>query len=35
MSEGKELQKDLFNNKKTGWEDLNEDKKNEIYRYCN
>lgn len=35
MSEGTELQKSLFNNKRNGWEDLGEDKKNEIYSYCN
>lgn len=35
MSEGTELQKSLFNNKKNGWEDLSEEKKNEIYSYCN
>ena len=35
MSEATELQKSLFNNKKTGWADLSEEKKNEIYSYCN
>ena len=34
MSEGTDLQKKLFNNKKTGWENLNEEKKKEIYNYC-
>lgn len=35
MSEATELQKSLFNNKKCGWADLSEEKKNEIYNYCN
>ena len=35
MSEGTELKKSLFNDKKTGWADLSEEKKNEIYNYCN
>ncbi|MBR2743671.1 MAG: aminopeptidase [Clostridia bacterium] len=35
MSEGTELQKALFNNKKNGWESLEEGKKQEIYDYCN
>ena len=35
MSEGTELQKKLFNNKKNGWENLNDDQKNEIQEYCN
>ena len=34
MSEGKELQKKLFNQKKSGWENMNEDYKREIYNYC-
>ena len=35
MSEATELQKSLFNDKKCGWADLSEEKKNEIYNYCN
>ena len=35
MSEATELKKSLFNEKKTGWADLSEEKKNEIYNYCN
>ena len=35
MSEGKELQEMLFNNKKVGWESIDEVKKNEIMGYCN
>ena len=35
MSEVSELQKKLFNTKKNGWENLNDDKKQEIYNYCN
>lgn len=35
MSEGTDLQKKLFNNKKNGWENLEEQKKQEIYNYCN
>lgn len=35
MSEATELQKSLFNDKKCGWADLGEEKKNEIYNYCN
>ena len=34
MSEGTELQKKLFNEKKCGWEHLSEDYKREIYNYC-
>ena len=34
MSEGSDLQKKLFNNKKSGWEGLEENKKQEIYNYC-
>ena len=35
MSDAKELQKSLFHDKKNGWADLSEEKKNEIYNYCN
>ena len=35
MSEGKELQEKLFNNKKTGWENMSEEMKVEITNYCN
>lgn len=35
MSEATELQKSLFNDKKCGWADLEDEKKNEIYSYCN
>lgn len=35
MSEGKELQEKLFNDKKTGWENIDEAKKNEMMGYCN
>lgn len=35
MSEATELRKNLFNEKKCGWADLSEEKKNEIYNYCN
>ena len=35
MSEATELKKSLFNEKKCGWADLSEEKKNEIYNYCN
>jgi len=35
MSDATELQKSLFNNKRNGWVDLSEEKKNEIYNYCN
>ena len=35
MSEATELQKSLFNDKKCGWADLGDEKKNEIYGYCN
>ncbi len=35
MSEAAELQKSLFNNKKCGWADLSEEKKNDIFSYCN
>ena len=35
MSEGKELQEKLFNNKKTGWENIGDDMKQEINNYCN
>ncbi|MBP3502085.1 MAG: aminopeptidase [Clostridia bacterium] len=35
MSEGTELQKKLFNNKKNGWENLDDITKNEIFDYCN
>ena len=35
MSEATELQKSLFNNKKCGWADLSEEKKNDIFSYCN
>ncbi len=35
MSEGKDLQEKLFNNKKTGWENISESAKNEIMNYCN
>lgn len=35
MSEGTELQKKLFNNKKSGWENLNDGTKQEIQEYCN
>ena len=34
MSEGSELQKRLFNNKKNGWENLGEEQRQEIYNYC-
>lgn len=34
MSEGSDLQKKLFNDKKNGWENLSEEVKNEIYKYC-
>ena len=34
MSEGKELQKKLFNEKKNGWENLSSETKREIYNYC-
>ena len=34
MSEGKELQKKLFNEKKNGWEDLCIETKSKIYDYC-
>ena len=34
MSEGKELQKKLFNEKKNGWEDLSIETKSKIYDYC-
>ena len=35
MSEGTEIQKNLFNNKRNGWEGLEEEKKKEIFSYCN
>ncbi|MBO5348628.1 MAG: aminopeptidase [Clostridia bacterium] len=35
MSEGTDLQKKLFNNKKNGWEELNNEKRQEIFDYCN
>lgn len=35
MSEGKELQEKLFNNKKNGWENMSEEMKQEITNYCN
>lgn len=35
MSEATKLQKSLFNDKRNGWADLSEEKKNEIYNYCN
>ena len=34
MSEGADLQKRLFNNKKNGWENLEAQTKQEIYNYC-
>lgn len=34
MSEGTELQKTLFNNKESGWEKIGDEKKQEIYNYC-
>ncbi len=34
MSEGTELQNNLFNKKKNGWELLNDEEKMEIYDYC-
>lgn len=35
MSEGTELQKKLFNNKKSGWEKLDDTTKQEVFEYCN
>ena len=34
MSEGKELQEKLFNEKKNGWDNLSSETKKEIYDYC-
>ena len=34
MSEGKDLQKKLFNEKKCGWENLSPESKKDIYDYC-
>lgn len=34
MSEGTELQKALFNHKKNGWENIGDERKQEIYNYC-
>ena len=35
MSEGTDLKKKLFNDKKVGWEGLTEEQKNEIFNYSN
>lgn len=35
MSEAKELQKKLFNNKKNGWENMSDSMRQEIQNYCN
>ena len=35
MSEGTQLKKKLFNDKKVGWEGLTEEEKNEIFNYSN
>ena len=34
MSEGTELQKTLCNHKENGWEKIGDEKKQEIYNYC-
>ena len=35
MSDGKKLAEKLFNQKKAGWEDLDEKQQNEVFNYSN